>query len=268
MLIDTHCHLTMMQTYKNPSSPNHFSTDVENIIRTAEQEDVKKLIDVGTNIQESLYAVQNSCVYAAVYAAIGIHPCDITADWNTAIATLKNLLDTTSPGRIVAIGECGIDLYHQPADLLLQQKVFHAQIELALSYQLPLIIHSRDAARETLDCLNLYQHTSLHGVMHCFSYDRDIAYEALARKFALGIGGTVTYPKNNALRDIVNTLPLSSFVLETDAPFLPPQPWRGQQNHPKYIRAIAQYIAEQRKESFDVIASTTTETAQRIFQMD
>jgi TatD DNase family protein len=267
MLVDTHCHLTMMKTYKIAAEKRHFSTETENIIQDAAHEKVTKIIDVGTTVAESVHAVHHARIYEHVYAAIGIHPCDISTNWRADIHALQQLLDTTPPGRIVAIGECGIDLYHQPADLQLQQDVFKAQIELALSYQLPLIIHSRDAARETLSCLDAYAHTPLRGVMHCFSYDMVIAQDVIARKFVMGIGGTVTYPKNHTLREIVCSLPLSSFVLETDAPFLPPQPWRGQQNHPKYLQYIAQYIAEQRNEPFELIASTTTATAQQLFQL-
>jgi TatD DNase family protein len=267
MLIDTHCHLTMMKTYKTTADKHHFATDIESIIQDAAKENVIKIIDVGTTIAESVHAVQYACIHEHVYAAIGIHPCDISADWRADMRSLQQLLETTPPGRIVAIGECGIDLYHQPADLQLQQDVFKAHIELALSYQLPLIIHSRDAAHETLACLDAYTHTPLRGVMHCFSYDMAIARDVIARKFVMGIGGTATYPKNHTLREVVCSLPLSSFVLETDAPFLPPQPWRGQQNHPQYLRYIAQYIAEQRNEPFDLITSTTTKTALQLFQL-
>ena len=151
---------------------------------------------------------------------------------------------------------------------LKQRDAFKAQIELALEHNLALVIHSRDAYDETLRILEEYKNNITHAVMHCLSYDQAYADTVTAWNFFLGIGGTVTYPKNNDLRSIVQNINLKHIVLETDAPFLPPQTMRGKQNHPQFITIIAEYIAQLRGESFDAIANQTTDNALQLFGLD
>ena len=160
-----------------------------------------------------------------------------------------------------------MDMHYPDYNLARQRDAFKAQIELALEHNLALIVHSRDAYDETLRILEEYKNNIRGAVMHCFSYDRAYADTVIAWNFVLGIGGTVTYPKNNELRTIVQNIDLQHIVLETDAPFLPPQSMRGKQNHPKYIRDIAEYIAQLRGESFDVIANQTTQNALALFKL-
>lgn len=170
--------------------------------------------------------------------------------------------------KIVGIGECGMDMHYPDYNLARQRDAFKAQIELALEHNLALVIHSRDAYDETLRILEEYKNNITHAVMHCFSYDQAYADTVTAWNFFLGIGGTVTYPKNNDLRSIVQNINLKHIVLETDAPFLPPQTMRGKQNHPQFIAIIAEYIAQLRGESFDAIANQTTDNALQLFGLD
>jgi len=170
--------------------------------------------------------------------------------------------------KIVGIGECGLDFHYPDFDKQRQIDAFRSQIELALNHSLALVIHSRDAADETLDVLHEYKNDLRQGVFHCFSYDASIAREAIALGFVLGIGGTITYPKNEELRTIVHNITLEQFILETDAPYLPPQYMRGKPNHPAEIRTIAEYIAKLREESFEKIAKHTTQNAFRVFGIE
>jgi len=267
MLVDTHCHLTMTATYKSDINNAVILSEITKIYDEATRMHVTKIIDVGTTLNESILATQCALQHDNIYAAIGIHPCDLQQNWLNDIALLNDLYQKTPPQKIVAIGECGIDLYHQPANLTQQKDAFYAHIELALQHRLPVIVHSRNAAEETLTCIDRYRNDNLRGVMHCFSYDTSIAHEVIQRKFVLGIGGTITYPKNNELRSLIQSLQLEHIVLETDAPFLPPQPWRGQKNYPHHIHYIAKYIAQLRNETFEQIAAQTTHNAVKLFNL-
>ncbi len=170
--------------------------------------------------------------------------------------------------KIVGIGECGIDMHYTDYNFSRQRDAFKAQIELALEHNLALVIHSRDAYDETLHILEEYRYNLTHVVMHCFSYDQAFAHTVTQWNFMLGIGGTITYPKNNELRTVVQSINLKHIVLETDAPFLPPQTMRGKQNHPQHIKDIAENIAHIRGESFDIIAQQTTRNALSLFKLN
>ena len=186
-------------------------------------------------------------------------------DFKKDLAEFKTLLKDHE--KIVAIGECGLDLYHQNISLEKQIALFHAQIEIALCYKKPLIIHSRDAYEQTLKILEEYHKEPLKGVIHCFSYDYDFACTVTDWNFVLGIGGTITYPKNHELRAAIKKINESSLVLETDTPFLPIQSMRGKKNHPQYIAHIAQCIAELKETTFESIATQTTKTAKKLFNI-
>lgn len=268
MLIDTHCHLNMMINARGNGRLTAEEYDlIRNITTSAAAEGVTRCITVGTTRADSMQCYDIAQNISNVFATIGLHPTDITDAWREDITHFDNLLNTAEPGPLVAIGECGIDLYHKNVSLDRQKDVFRAQIELALKHGLPLVVHSRDASEETMRILSDYVVDDICGVLHCFSYDYAIALDAIASGFVIGIGGTLTYPKNEILRHAVQQLPLHKIVIETDAPFLPPQPWRGQQNHPKYSKYIAESIAELKQCSFELVAQTTTHTATELFNL-
>lgn len=269
MLIDTHCHINLMvkKTFDTPFIEHDFY-HAQKIIEDARQFGIKKIINVGTSIQESKNCIELSLRFPAVYAAIGIHPNDLSTEWKQDVQTLKMLLDTTKPGSIVAIGECGIDKHYPGYNLIQQQDAFRAQIELALTYNLPLVVHTRDAAEETLQCLQEFKDDNLRGTIHCFSEDLAFAQAVINLGFVLGIGGTITYPKNEYLRDVVRTVSLEKIILETDAPYLPIQSMRGKPNHPKHIANIAAYIAELRNIDIQTVTQTTTHTVEEIFKLE
>lgn len=269
MLIDTHCHINLLvkdefDTYLTQEQIKKAKVFIEEAARC----DVTTIINVGTSFVESTNCVSLAHEYKNLYATIGIHPTDGTSEWRKEIAQFKTLLKDKIAKKIVGIGECGIDMYRPGYNLPLQQDLFKAQIELALENDLGLVVHSRNAADETLKILEQYKHDITRAVLHCFSYDLAIAQEVISWGFYVGIDAPITYPKNNELRDIVKTIPLSGMVLETDAPFLPPQELRGKKNHPKHIVDIAQRIAAERGESVELIAQETTKNALRLFGLD
>lgn len=269
MLVDTHCHINIMvkKNFDTPLDSTMFPL-AQKIIDDAQRHDVTRIINVGTSLIESINCVELAKLFEHAYAAVGIHPNDCTSAWRSDMQALKKMVENKEQQKIVGIGECGLDFHYPDFDKQRQVDAFRAQIELALDHSLALIIHSRDAADETLKVLHEYKNDLRHGVFHCFSYDALIAQEAIALGFVLGIGGTVTYPKNQELRTIVRTITLEQFVLETDAPYLPPQYMRGKPNHPAEIRTIADYIAKLREETFEKITEHTTQNAFRVFGIE
>ncbi len=266
--IDTHCHLNMLvkETFDRILTTSE-ETAANDIIQQANNVGVHTIINVGTSMIESKNCYALAVRYPAVYATIGIHPTDGTHDWRIHINEFKKMILQDHRTRIVGIGECGIDLYHKPYDLALQKDIFKAQIELALEYKKVLVIHSRNAAEETLMTLEPYAKDITNAVMHCFSYSLDIAHEIINRGFLLGIDAPITYPKNISLQEVVRSVPLSSLVLETDAPFLPPQKERGKKNYPHNIPVVAREIAILRSEPVEHIAQQTTINAQKLFTL-
>jgi len=279
MLIDTHCHLNIMvkKEFDVPLKSEDYAT-AEKIINEASAESVTILLNVGTSLPESINSVELALRFKDVYAAVGIHPSDLRADWQKDLSSIANLIKTdkmvidsadektfSKKNKIVAIGECGIDLYHTQ-NLAEQEEAFKRQIDLTLEHDLALVVHSRNAPDETLNILSKFKDTNLRGVIHCYSYDLAFAKEFIKLGFVLGIGGTVTYPKNEELRKVVTNVTLNDIILETDAPFLPPQIIRGKTNHPKYIKVIAEFIANIKNLPFNEVAQQTTKNAFEIFK--
>lgn len=269
-LVDTHCHLNniVKEKFDIPLQADDYIR-AAGIIQEAHNHQVRYLINVGTSIIESENCVALAARFSSCYAAIGIHPNDCTSEWYNDMHSMQHRWFSNSNSyrdkKIVAIGECGLDMYRPGYNLQRQIDAFKAQIELALQYQLPIIVHTRQASQETAQVLEEYKKNNLHGIIHCFSEQQDFANHMIDLGFVLGFGGTITYPKNEYLRTIIKTIPLDKIVLETDAPFLPPQHIRGKKNHPQEIATIAKYIAELRHESFEHIAITTSSVAKKFF---
>lgn len=273
MLIDTHCHINiMLRGYKTKSTYTELSTDEINqanaIIQQASNNDTKIIINVGTDLIESLTCIKLATLYKNCYAIVGIHPNDATQEWKKELEEINSYVQNHKNHKIIGIGECGIDLHYDNYNLPRQQDVFKAQIEIALKHNLALSIHSRDASEETFKIIDQYsKESNFRGIMHCFSYDQSYANQAIKFNLTLGIGGTVTYPRNEILRSIVKSVELNKIVLETDAPFLSPQTVRGKENCPANIKIIAEYIANLRETSYENITNTTTETVKKLFKL-
>ncbi len=267
MLIDTHCHINNMtkKTFDILLIPEDFQS-AKNIIDDAVDHDVKKIINVGTSLIESKNCVALARKFPEVYATIGIHPNDLTTTWQQDLQELEKLIEEKE-NKIVGIGECGLDFHYPEYNLELQKTAFRAQIELALKYNLALVVHTRDAAQETLQILEEYKDCDVPCVIHCFSEQEYFAQQVIDWGFLLGIGGIITYPKNNYLRDIVKKFGIENIILETDAPFLPPQIMRGKQNSPATIKIIAEYIAVLTGESLESVANQTTNNAVSLFNL-
>ena len=256
MYIDTHCHLNFKE----------FDEDRAMVIGNAKKAGVKKFINPGNSIVTSKQAIELSKQYPdVVFPAVGIHPYEITR--NPDAYDVERLL--ISNKNIIAIGECGLD-YHVYEDFPAegkkteQKQLFEAHLLLALKYNLPVIIHCREAFNDAFDVLDSLP-TMPRGTFHCFSGGLADVRDIQKRGFFLGLDGNVTYSKQ--LKLVIPSIPLSMILLETDAPLLPPDGHRGQRNEPKYIPLIAKTIAELQNKSIKEVEEQTTKNALSLFHI-
>lgn len=269
MFFDSHCHLDMMVLKEENQllQDEHFIA-LAPAIDAIRRAGVVGMINIGACLEGSKNSIALARYYKDVFASIGIHPCDCGDTWRDDIKALELFLQSIEENKIVGIGETGLDFFHKPFDKDRQVAAFKRQIELALQYKLPVIVHSRDASDETLAILQEYSKDGLCGVLHCYSHPAYVAEQVLSWGFYIGIGAYITYPKNEELRNIVkNAIPLDRLLLETDAPFLPPQQFRGKQNSPAYIPLFAHMIADLKGISSQVLAQNTIENVQNLFKI-
>lgn len=243
IFIDTHVHINLIKDFYKKKLNIDFCEKF--FLNSLIQNNIKKIICISTNYQDWIYNIQLSNTFENVFFTLGIHPCEIknkhflnNSEYNLAILIEDSLKNNS---KICAIGECGIDLYHDKNYLKFQIEAFHEQIQLSLKYSLPLIIHTRNAFDETYNILKNY---NARAVIHCFVDNFEIAKKWVDLGFKLGIGGNITYPKNNELREAVLKIGLNNIVLETDAPFLSPQSKRSDINTSLNIPEIGKFIAD------------------------
>lgn len=249
-----------------PLGEEHFE-QIKEIIDQAVNAGVTKMVNVGTSLQESIDSVNIAKKFDNVFATVGIHPCDATPQWRSDVEGLKKLLANKEENKIVGVGEIGLDFFHKPFDVQRQKDAFKAQLELCLEHQLALVIHVREAGDELLRVLEEYAKDIKRAVIHCFCQSQDFADQVIEWGFYLGIDAPITYPKNDLLRSVVTNVPLEHLVLETDAPFLPPQKLRGKRNYPAYIPMFAPLIADLKGVSLEEVASVTTANAEKLFNL-
>ncbi|HEX2977834.1 MAG TPA: TatD family hydrolase [Candidatus Babeliales bacterium] len=269
ILCDTHCHINIMvkKTFDTPLLPEHFPL-AKTIIDQAAEAGVNRIINVGTSFIESQNCVLLAQHFPNCFAAVGIHPNDATENWRADLEKIEKLIIADNEKNIVAIGECGLDFHYPDFDRARQEDAFRAQIELALKYDRALIVHTRDAAYETLAIIDEFRDRNLRGVIHCFSEDMKFAQEVMKRDFFIGIGGPLTYPKNNALREVFLNVPLERILLETDAPYLPPQEIRGKQNSPAQLKTIAKFLSALRNCPVTTISESINKNCAHLFRLN
>ena len=238
-LVDTHCHMSL-------------TDDIDSLIIDAMQNNVKKMIISGCDAKSIRDGLEIIYRYPEIYMTAGFHPDEADNITDKDINDLEILLKTNK--KIVGVGEIGLDYYHNDMNKERQKEVFIKQIELAEKYDLPIVVHSRESIQEVYDILK--EHHS-RGVIHCFSGSLEMAKLFIDLGFYLGIGGVITF-KNSKLKDVINELSLEHIVLETDSPYLAPEPYRGHTNYPQNIKIIAQFIRKLKNISMDEITKITT----------
>ncbi len=239
MLVDSHCHLQDSQ----------FEADRDEVLDRARQAGVSAFVVIGTDLESSWRAVDLADSHSDVYAAVGVHPHDAKDLDDRTLGALERLAD--SP-KVVAIGEIGLDYYRKLSPPEVQMDAFHRQLDLARRLSLPVVIHSREADGETYDVIASYEERALPdwpkdrplGVMHCFAGDLMLALRYIQIGFMVSIPGTCTYPKADRVGAVAGGIPLRWMAVETDAPYLTPQPHRGRRNEPAYLQDTVARIAE------------------------
>jgi TatD DNase family protein len=251
MFIDSHAHLEMRE----------FDEEREEVIKRAKEADVAYILTVGTTLKDCEKAVDIANQYEAVYASIGIHPHD-AAEIDTK--TYEALRKIAKSKKVVAYGEIGLDFFRNISPRQVQIRRFGEQLELAHDIDLPIIIHDREAHRETLEMLANWKGNK-RGVVHCFSGDKQMAKKCLDMGFYISISGVITFDKSEQLQEVTRYIPLTSLLIETDAPFLAPRPHRGKRNEPAYVVHTAKKMAAIKGVPFEEIGKTTSNNAKTIF---
>ena len=249
MFIDTHCHIS-----------KEYYSDIDFILEGNIKADVNPIIISSSTPQDLKETLSLLATYSNLYASIGYHPKGVKSIIDAAIKFLEEHLKNK---QVVAIGEIGLDYYYTKQNKDKQKKLFEQQLQLAEKYHLPVVIHSRDATNDTIETLKKYK---VIGSIHCFSGSLETAKEYLAMGYYLGIGGVVTF-KNSKLKETVKEIPLNRILLETDSPYLSPEPFRGQQNSSKNIPIIAIKIAQIKQTSLEEVATKTTTNAIKLFSL-
>lgn len=253
-LIDTHCHLYLKE----------FADDLDQTIQRAEKEGVEKfyLPAVESSTLADLLALEERYPGKCI-GMIGLHPCSVKEDYNIELSMVEGWL-----GRRpwAAVGEIGLDFYWDRSFEKQQFETFHRQTEWALHYDLPIVIHSRDSMKESIEVVREHQKGGLRGIFHCFSGSYEMAREIIDLGFYLGIGGVITY-KKAGLAELLQQdgIGLEHLVLETDAPYLTPVPFRGKRNESAYLKYVAAKLAEAKGIPVEEVARITSENAQKIF---
>lgn len=256
MLIDSHAHIQGAE----------YAEDREAVIARAAEAGVEKIIAVGGagDMSSNTAAITLADEFAHIYASVGMHPHDAKDVGEEAFSELGELARRP---KVVAIGETGLDYYYDHSPRALQRRVFSRFIALARETRLPLIVHEREAARDAAQLLQSEGAGELSGVIHCFTGDYPAAVAYLDLGFYLSFAGIVTFKNATSLREVVQKVPLERILVETDAPYLTPVPYRGRRNEPAYVRWVAEMIAKIKGIDFPRVAKITTHNAQVLFKL-
>ncbi len=241
-----------------------FAEDREQLLASLPENGIGTVINVGASIGSCKTTVELIQKYPFMYGAVGVHPSE-TAELNEEnFVWLKQLC---SGEKIVAVGEIGLDYHWEEPEPDIQKKWFVRQLELAAEVNLPVIIHSREAAKDTLDIMKASHAQGTGGVVHCYSYTKELAREYLNMDYYFGIGGVITFKNAKRLKEAVDYIPLDKILLETDSPYLAPEPNRGKRNSSLNIPYIAQEIAQLKGVTYEEVVQVTEENARRLFRL-
>jgi TatD DNase family protein len=256
MLIDSHAHI----------QGKEYSGEVEAVIERARAAGIEKIIAVGGagDMSSNTDAIALAESFANVYATVGMHPHDAKDVGEDELRALREL---TAHGKVVAIGETGLDYYYNHSPREVQRRVFKQFIRLARETRLPIVVHERDAAQEAGELLRAEGGGELRGVIHCFTGNYEAARAYLDLGFYLSFTGIITFKKAEPLRDVVRKIPLDRMLVETDAPYLTPVPHRGRRNEPAYVRLVAETAANVRGITVEEVGRITSANAQNLFKI-
>lgn len=250
-MIDTHSHLF----------EDEFADDLEDCIQRCRKRNINKILLVGFSKETNEKAYRLSKTYDLFYPTAGIHPSEAAEDY---MEKLKELEEFIRAHKVYAVGECGLDYHYGKEFSEIQKDLFRRQIELSIRYELPLIVHMRDASSDTLEMIKAY-HGKIRGVMHCYSGSLEMAQEFIKLGFYISLGGPVTFKNAKESKRVAAEIPLSRLLIETDCPYLAPVPFRGSRNESAYVYYVAKEIAELRHMRLEEIEEITTYNSEKLF---
>lgn len=250
-IIDTHCHLYL----------DEFRNDVDAVIERAKQKGVEKfyLPAIDSEVTEAMLTLEKK--FPECIAMMGLHPCSVKENIKDDLKSVEQWLNKRA---FAAVGEIGLDFYWDKTFIAQQYEAFKIQMQWALERNMPIVIHTRNAMNEAIETVQPFATKGLRGIFHCFSGNHEQAQKIIDMNFLLGIGGVVTY-KNSGLQAVVEKINLEHLVLETDAPYLTPVPFRGKRNESSYLEFVVAKIAEIKNVSAEEVANITTRNAEKIF---
>ncbi len=255
MIFDTHAHY----------DDRRFDEDREAVLASLSSYGVGTVCNIGSDIRSSETTLELARTYDFIYAAVGVHPEEVLEMNDSDLETLRRMVREDREKRIVAIGEIGLDYYWKEVPHDLQKKWFIAQLRLSEELQLPVVIHSREAAKDTYDILKAEKRGERAGIMHCFSYSVEMARQFLDLGYYIGLGGVVTFKNGRVAKEVASCVPLERLLLETDCPYMAPHPHRGERNFSGYLPLVVSEIAGIKGISEEELIAVTEENARRIY---
>jgi TatD DNase family protein len=255
MIFETHAHY----------DDDKFNEDREVLLNAMEEHGIHRIVNVSSDRDSIAKTINLTKQYSFIYGAVGIHPSDCGELEKSEIEYIR---ESSRESKIVAIGEIGLDYYWDNVSRDVQKWWFEAQMEIARDEKLPMIIHSREAAQDTVEIMKAARAEEIGGVIHCYSYSKEIAKIFLDMGFYIGIGGVVTFKNAKKLKEVAEYVPIDRIVLETDSPYLAPVPNRGKRNSSQNLPYVAQQIAELKGISYDEVVQKTYKNALRLYRME
>ncbi|MCR4998743.1 MAG: TatD family hydrolase [Lachnospiraceae bacterium] len=254
MIFETHAHY----------DDERFDSDREELLARLPKENIETVINVGATFEGAKRSLEFAHQYPYIYAAIGVHPSEIS---DLSESTLAELYEMAKDSKVVAVGEIGLDYYWDKEEEVQksQRDWFKRQLTMAKETNLPVIIHSRDAAEDTLQMMKAAAADGIKGVIHCYSYSPEIAQEYVKLGYYIGVGGVITFKNARKLVETVEQIPLERILLETDCPYMAPEPFRGMRNDSTYIPYVIERIAKIKQITQDEVMVTTRENARKLF---
>jgi TatD DNase family protein len=253
-LFDTHCHL----------NSHKFEGEVAQLIEAARANGVQNIVIPGYDYESNLKSLAIADEHAGIYCAVGYHPCDLN---DLTDDHYHQLYEWAKRDKVVAIGEIGLDYYWDTTTKELQDQMFRKQIAIAKDLDLPIVIHDRDAHGDILNVLKEEDAGKVGGIMHCFSGSWEMAQECMKMNFYISFGGPVTFKNGKRPAEVASKVPLDRLLVETDSPYLTPEPHRGKRNEPAYVKHVAERIAALREIPFEELAAATTQNAKTVFRI-
>jgi len=250
--IDSHAHL----------DDERFNEDREELINALKGNDIEMILNPGADLNSSKAGVSLAEKYSFIYAAVGCHPHDSKFMNDDTMNIFREL---SKNKKVIAIGEIGLDYFYDNSDRIVQRKWFREQIRLAKELDLPYIVHDRDAHEDVFKIMKEEHYDGTRGILHCYSSSVEMAREFIKLGFYISLGGPVTFKKAKTPKLVAKEIPLDRLLIETDSPYLTPEPFRGKRNEPNYVKYVAAEIANIRNISVDALAEKTNENFKRLF---